>query len=56
MRIVDKERMKRMSKKYKTCREVTKEECHFSKNCGTCMYCAYSQDSDMDEICSRIEK
>lgn len=56
MSIVDNERMKSMSKKYKTCREVTRKECPFSKNCGTCMYQMYSQDSDTNEICARIEK
>lgn len=56
MSIVDNERIERMAKKYKKCREVTKEECPFSKNCGTCAYNVYSQDSDTNEICARIEK
>lgn len=54
--IVDNERLERMGKKFKKCREVTKEECPFSKNCGTCAYNVYSQDSDMHDICARIEK
>lgn len=54
--IVDNERLERMGKKFKKCRKVTKKECPFSKNCGTCMYATYSQDSDMYEICARIEK
>jgi hypothetical protein len=56
MSIVDNERLESMAKKYKKCREVAKEKCPFSKNCGTCMYATYSQDSDMDEICARIKK
>lgn len=56
MSIVDNERMKNLSKKYKKCREVTRAECPFSKNCGTCMYNVFTQDSDMYELCSRIKK
>ena len=56
MGIVDNKTIKHMSKKFKTCREVTKNECPFSKNCGTCMYNVYSQCSDMSEICTRIRK
>ena len=56
MSIVDNERMKEMSKKFKKCREVTRAECPFSKNCGTCMYNVCSQDSDMYELCARIKK
>lgn len=56
MSIVDNEIMESMAKKYKKCREVTRAECPFSKNCGACMYNVCSQDSDMHEICTRIKK
>ena len=56
MSIVAKERMKELSKKFRKCREVTKTECPFSKNCCTCMYNVFSQDSYMDAICTRLIK
>lgn len=56
MSIVEKEKIKELSKKWKKCREVRKYECPFSKNCGSCMYNVYSQDSDINEICTRIRK
>lgn len=56
MSIVDNKKIQQLSKKWKTCREVIKSECPFSKNCGSFMFNVYSQDSDMDEICTRIRK
>lgn len=56
MSIVDNETMKHLSNKYKKCREVTQTECPFYKNCGTCMYNLFSQDSYMNELCTRIKK
>lgn len=41
MSIVENERMNDLSTKFKKCRDVTKTECPFSKNCGTCMYTSY---------------
>lgn len=56
MNIVDNESIKKLVKVYKKCREVEKDECPFSRNCGTCMYSVFSQDSDIDYICTRIRK
>lgn len=56
MSIVNDKRLKELSKKYKKARDVAKSECPFSKNCGTCMYIVFSQDSYKDEICTRIRQ
>lgn len=56
MSIVDNARMVDLSKKFKKSREVEKNICPFSKNCGTCMYNVYTQDNELDEICTRIRK
>lgn len=49
--------MKIMKKVMKKCKEVTKEECPMSKNCGTCMYCHDTYNNgwcDVEYFCAAV--
>lgn len=56
MASVSREKMENYANSYKLCREVSKAECPYYKNCGTCSCAVYSQSSDIDDICTAIKK